>query len=118
VNASDHNNIHVEWVSNISSGGVPLSPTVVENRTIIVPTLNGPLYAFDAKTGRELAALSFWDNSSNETISRVRNMNWSDFLSILSHPEHCPFHYNSTVDVVEWNSTVRYEIMPVPYVFF
>lgn len=118
VNASNHDNVHVEWVSNISSGGVPFSPTIVENRTIIVPTFNGPLYAFDVKTGHQLATLAFWDNSSNETSYGIRDMNWSDFLSILSHPSHCPYHYNNTDHVVEWNSTVRYGIMPVPFVFF
>ena len=77
VNASDHRNIHVEWISyfpavnlsirNFSMPPVPLSPTIVENRTIIVPTWGGPLFAFDVKTGARLASLSFWDNSSNES---------------------------------------------------
>jgi len=128
VNASDHRNIHVDWISyfpainlslrNPSIPPVPLSPTIVENRTIIVPTWGGPLYAFDVKTGARLASLSFWDNSSSESYSAVREMNWADFFTILSHPLDCPYHYDSVNHVVAWNSTVQYGIMPINPVFF
>jgi len=128
VNASDHHNIHVDWISyfpainlslrNFSMPPVPLSPTIVENRTIIVPTWGGPLFAFDVKTGARLASLSFWDNSSNESYSAVREMNWADFFTILSHPLDCPYHYDSVQHVIAWNSPVHYGIMPINPVFF
>jgi hypothetical protein len=75
VNAFDHHNIHVDWVSYFppinlslrhpSMPAVPLSPNIVENKTIIVPTFGGSLFAFDVRTGARLAYLSLWDNSSN-----------------------------------------------------
>jgi hypothetical protein len=78
VNASDHHNIHVDWVSyfppvnlslrHLSMPPVPLSPNIVENKTIIVPTFGGSLFAFDVRTGARLASLSLWDNSSTESI--------------------------------------------------
>jgi PKD repeat protein len=122
VNASDHNNIHVDWVSSFPGGGspkiTPLSPTIVENKTIIVPTTGGPLYAFNVTNGHLLATLSFWDNSSNVSFDAVREMNWSDFFTILSHPLDCPYHYDNINHVILWNSTVQYGIMPMDPVFF
>jgi hypothetical protein len=77
VNASDHHNIRVDWVSYFppirlsllhpSMPPVPLSPNILENSTIIVPTFGGSLYAFDVRTGTRLASISFWDNSSSES---------------------------------------------------
>ena len=118
VNASNHSIVHVDWISNITSGGLPYSPTIVENNTIILPTDGGPVYAFDVQTGRELAHLFFWDNSSSQPFYQVRRMNWSDFMTILSNPLDCPYYYYSTSQAVEWNSTVPYGIMPIPTIFY
>lgn len=83
VDASDHRNIHVNWVSYFpkinfslkypSMPPVPLSPNIVENRTIIVPTFGGSLYAFNVSTGVRLASLSLWDNTSNGSCSVSRH---------------------------------------------
>ena len=122
INASDHNNVHVDWVSYFPGGGskkeTPLSPTIVENRTIIVPTTGEHLYAFNVTNGHLLAAISFWDNSSNVSFYAVREMNWSDFFTILSNSLVCPYHYDSANHVVIWNSTIPYGIMPMDPVFF
>lgn len=48
----------VEWITSIpqlSSGLlIPFSPTIVDGKIIILPTKNGPVYAFDADTGKLL----------------------------------------------------------------
>lgn len=123
VNASNHSNINVDWVSYFPGGltatnGVPLSPTIVEKRTIIVPTSKGPLFAYNVTNGQKLATLEFWDNSSGVSFYAVPEMNWSDFLTIISNPLSSPYHYNSTSQEIEWNSEVEYGIMPLPTVFF
>jgi len=124
INASNHSNVHVEWTSNITHYGtgliypLPYSPTILENKTIILPTDHGPVYAFDVQTGHELAHLFFWDNSSSQPFYQVRHMNWSDFVTILSNPLDCPYHYNSSSHAVEWNSSVPYGIMPIPTIFY
>jgi outer membrane protein assembly factor BamB len=122
VNALDRNNIHVEWTSYFpeeftSSGGIPISPTILKNRTIIIPTKNGPLYAFNVTNGAELANLTFVDNSSSDPVYGIREMNWLDFILIMSNPLDCPYHYNSSSHKVEWNSTVPYGIMPITPIF-
>jgi PQQ-like domain len=38
-------------------GGVPISPTIVDNGTVILATRRGPLSAFDPRSGRHLATL-------------------------------------------------------------
>jgi outer membrane protein assembly factor BamB len=49
----------VEWITSIpqlSSGLlIPFSPTIVDGKIIILPTKNGPVYAFDADTGQLLS---------------------------------------------------------------
>ena len=46
VNASNHDDPYVEWISSIPEG-IPVSPAIVENRTIILPAINGLLYVYD-----------------------------------------------------------------------
>jgi len=61
VNATDHNNIHVDWVSEIPHViplyPIPLSPSIVENRTIILPTTKGPVLAYDVESGSNIATM-------------------------------------------------------------
>lgn len=49
----------IVWSSEIANEGsgflIPFSPTIVDGKTILLPTKNGPVYAFDAKTGKLLA---------------------------------------------------------------
>ncbi|VVB60064.1 PQQ-like domain protein [uncultured archaeon] len=116
VDASDLNNIHVKWITNLSQGGIPLSPTIVEDNTIILPTTKC-LYAFDVNTGDELANRTFLCTSS-DPIYGIREMNWTDFQSLMSNPLNCPYHYNSTGQDIEWTSTVPYGVMPMTSVFF
>ena len=49
----------VEWISKIPmvSQGImiPFSPNIVEDKIVILPTMNGPVYAFDADNGELLS---------------------------------------------------------------
>jgi len=123
VNASNYDNVHVDWISYLPKSTTlipksPLSPTIVENKTIILPTNGGPLYAFNITNGKKIATLSFLDNSSNDSYYVVREMNWPDFWTIMSNPLAGPYHYDRINHVVVWNSPVPYGIMPMDPVFY
>ena len=51
----DDNGKIVEWISDIPYGGLPFSPTIIQNDTIIIATDRGPIYAYDIKDGSLLA---------------------------------------------------------------
>jgi outer membrane protein assembly factor BamB len=112
VNASNPDDVQVEWITNLTLG-LTFSPTIVENKTIILPTNRGFLYAFNVSNGQLLAKLKLWDNSSTQPFYGIRKMNWSDFFTILFNLLDCPYHYNSSSHMIEWDSTVPYGIMPV-----
>ena len=61
VNATDHSHIHVDWVSVIPHiipfYPLPISPSIVENRTIILPSSEGPVFAYDVNDGSLLASM-------------------------------------------------------------
>jgi hypothetical protein len=128
VNASNPDYVHVEWTSPIplgdykESGGLPYSPNIVENETIILPTKNGPLLAYDVHTGEKLAELYLGQNETIDPYWGVPEMNQSNFEEVmknaLQYPFACPYHFNRTNNVIEWNSTVPYGIMPLNPPFF
>jgi hypothetical protein len=129
VNASNPNDVHVVWTQDIPLNGffnpfptTPYSPNIVENRTIILPTSNGPLLAYDVHTGEKLAEIYLGENETIDPYWGVPEMNLSNFVTIMTSPLPwpltCPYHYNSSNNVIEWNSTVPYGIMPFNPPFF
>ena len=44
-----------EWKSKLVEGGLPISPTIVGETTVLIATTNGPVYAFDVNDGSLLA---------------------------------------------------------------
>jgi hypothetical protein len=121
INASDHNNVRVEWNSSIPHYGtlifpLPLSPTIVENKTIILPTKNGPLLAYDVDTGEKIAEKKLGQNITIDPYWGIPDMNTTNYITLLANyygfPSVCPYRYNSTTHHVEWNSSVPYGIMP------
>ena len=123
VNASDRDNVHVEWNSSIRYHNeigvfpIPFSPTIVENKTIILPTMGGPLLAYNVTTGGKIADIKLGQDGVNESYYGIPDMPMSDFLSIISNPLVCPYHYDNQNHVVEWVSNISYGIMPPNYIF-
>ena len=122
VNASNFDNVKVEWTTNITHNGtwvkpIPFSPSIVENKTIVLPTDGGPLFAYNVTTGIEIANITLGQNGINESYYGIPDMPMSDFLSILSNSLSCPYHYNSQTHTVEWVSNIDYGIMPSNYIF-
>ena len=56
----------LEWESELVDGGLPISPTMTEDRTLIIATTNGPVYAFDIQDGSLLAKRYLDENVGNE----------------------------------------------------
>jgi outer membrane protein assembly factor BamB len=58
----------VKWITEIPQKSlgllIPFSPTIIEGETVILPTKNGPVYAFDVDTGRLLATKYLGRNKS------------------------------------------------------
>ncbi|VVB60996.1 Uncharacterised protein [uncultured archaeon] len=120
VDASDHNNVHVEWNKPIDIGSffnstLPISPTIVDNKTIVLPILNGPILAFNAQTGDQIAELTLGQNETINPYWGIPEMNWTNYDTIrynsICH-SICPFKYNSANHLIEWNSSIPFELMP------
>jgi len=122
VNASDLDNIRVEWTSSISLAPfyidfptTTLSPTIVESETIILPTSNGPVFAYDVDTGELLDEFYPGINQTIDPYWGIPKMKGVDYLTVLwNHYINsiCPYRYNITSELIEWNSSVSYGILP------
>ncbi len=123
VNASNHDNVCVNWTKPIRYNNetgiypIPYSPTIVENKIIILPTQFGSLLAYNITTGNKIADIKLGQDGVNESYYGIPEMSMSDFLSIISNPLSCPFHYNSQNQTIEWVSNITYGIMPPNYIF-
>ena len=122
VNASDHNNVHVDWISDIPHDEYlltypyPFSPTIIENKTIILPTQNGPLLAYNVDTGEKIAELKLGEHTTIDPYFGVSDMNSTNFITVMLDYylySICPYRYNSITQRVEWNSSVPYGVMPI-----
>ena len=126
VNASNLDNIDVQWNTPIPHekigtlkkpiAPVPFSPAIVENKTIILPTGGGPLFAYDVETGEQLASIKLGQNTTINPYFGIPEMNWTNYLTIKKNywfHKECPYWYNSTSGLIEWRSSIPYGIMPI-----
>jgi outer membrane protein assembly factor BamB len=124
VNVSNRSHAQVEWISPIPHGPhqilypIPFSPTIVENKTVILPTKKGPLLAYDARTGKKIAEVKLGQGGTSKSYYGIPEMPLSDFQSIISNPTSAPYHYNSQTHKVEWVSSVAFGIMPQDRIFY
>jgi len=123
VNASDHDHVYVEWITEIPHDvlhpfrSVVLSPTIVDNRTIILPTEGGPVLAYDVRTGEKIGEIKLGEGGGSTSYYGLPDMPMSDFVSIMSNPLSCPYHYDSDQHVVEWVASVPFGLMPLNTIF-
>lgn len=123
VDASNRTNITVKWNSTIRYYNeigfypIPFSPTILEKNTVILPTKKGPLLAYNVTTGAKIADIKLGKDGINESYYGIPDMSETDFLSIISNPKSCPYHYNSQSHTVEWASNIAYGMMPSNYIF-
>jgi hypothetical protein len=128
VNASNRSNIRVQWTTNYSlfdfTNGkfkTPISPTIVEDKTIVLPILNGPVYAFKVETGEKIGEIYLGENTTIDPYWGIPEMNLSNFWTfctlilndlIYNQTNFCPYHYNSSNHTIVWNCTVPYGLTP------
>ncbi len=123
VNVSNHNNFFLQWYNDIPHEQnhpivpIPFSPTIVEDKTIILPTKNGPLLAYNAENGSLIASKKLGQNNVSHSYYGIPDMSELNFTSIISNPFYCPYHYNNQNHLVEWVSNIPYGIMPSNYIF-
>ncbi len=126
VNASNESNIHVVWHNSIpisqfklrKLGPTPFSPCIVENKTIILPCADGPVLAYDVKTGNLTGEIFLGENTTIDPYYCVPEMTLGDFIKVVGNYfiySICLFRYNSTSQKIEWNSTVPYGVFPRQY---
>jgi len=67
----------IKWTTHIpqpeKSVLLPFSPTIVKEKIIILPTKNGPVYAFDADTGVLLSMKKLGSNNAGEYYSTINS---------------------------------------------
>jgi len=123
VDASDQDNVQVEWSTSIPvdsllinySLALPFSPTIVENETIILPFSNSPVFAYDVDTGELLDEIYLGKNETIDPYWGIPKMSLVNFTTLLFNyrlDSICPYRYNSTSELIEWNSSVPYGILP------
>lgn len=126
VNASNESNIRVAWHNSIPLGkfsflqnrASPFSPTIIENKIVILPCRDGPLLAYDVKTGNLTGEISLGENTTIDPYWCVPEMNRSGFIKVIGNfliYNICPYRYNSSSQKIEWNSTVPYGVFPRPF---
>ena len=69
----DNDDIIVEWNSDLPYGGTPISPVIVENKTIILATSGGPIYAYNASDGALLATKYLGENEIDNPSPLIVN---------------------------------------------
>ena len=118
----------LEWESNLVEGGLPISPTITEDGTLIIATTNGPVYAYDIQDGSLLAMRYINDNEDGsktggfyETINTPSVNGNRVYLSTQFSKDNNPANrrarlYALDIDISAYNSVDR--IKPVWYYDF
>jgi len=76
----------VEWVSEIPYGGLPFSPVITEDETLIVATDRGPIYAYDIRDGTLLAWKYLKSEEPINSLCRILNIEDHGFFSTINTP--------------------------------
>lgn len=76
----------VEWVSEIPHGGLPISPIITEDGTIIIATNRGPVYAYNLTDGSLLAWKYLGENEKIRFLYRLLNIDDPGFFSTINTP--------------------------------
>ena len=64
----------IEWTSKLIKGGLPFSPIITEDGTIIVATNNGPVYAFNITNGELLTYKYIGKNEKIRPLCKLLNI--------------------------------------------
>jgi len=76
----------VEWVSELPYGGLPWSPVITEDGTIVIATMGGPVYAFDSSDGSLIAYKYLGKNEKVRFLDRLLGIDGNGFFSTINTP--------------------------------
>jgi len=76
----------IEWITELPNGGIPFSPILTENGTVIIATDRGPIYALDSNNGSLLATKYLIPEKPVLTLLRLFGFNDSGFYSTINTP--------------------------------
>ncbi len=82
----DADNKIVEWVSPIPYGGLPLSPVITQDGTILIATDEGPIYAYDSLDGSLLSWMYLGKNEQVGFLYRIFHKNAPGYFSTINTP--------------------------------
>ena len=76
----------VEWVSEIPYGGLPFSPVITEDGTLIIATDRGPVYAYNITDGSLIGWKFLGEDEQIHPIYRILNIDDPGFFSTINTP--------------------------------
>ena len=82
----DNDSKIVEWISEIPYGGIPFSPVITEDGTLIVATDKGPVYAYNISDGSLIGWKFLGEDEKIHPIYRLLNIDDPGFFSTINTP--------------------------------
>jgi len=82
----DNDSKIVEWVSELPYGGLPWSPVITEDGTIIIATERGPIYAFNSSDGSLIACKYLGENERIRFLDRLLRIDGKGSFSTINTP--------------------------------
>jgi outer membrane protein assembly factor BamB len=82
----DNDSKIVEWISEIPYGGIPFSPVITEDGTIIIATNKGPVYAYNITDGSLIGWKYIGEDEKIHPIYRILNIDDPGFFSTINTP--------------------------------
>ncbi len=76
----------IEWTSELPMGGLPYSPVITEDGTIIIATDRGPVYAYDSRNGTLLAWKYLKADGQINLLYYILNIKDRGFYSTINTP--------------------------------
>jgi len=76
----------VEWISELPYGGLPFSPVITEDGTIVIATDRGPVYAFNSSDGSLIAWKYLGENERIHPLYLLLNIDDPGFFSTINTP--------------------------------
>ena len=76
----------LEWTSELPYGGIPFSPVITEDGTIVIATEKGPVYAFNSSDGSLIGWKYLGENDKIRLIYRLLNIDDPGFFTTINTP--------------------------------
>ncbi len=82
----DNDSEIVEWISEIPFGGIPFSPVITEDGTLIIATDRGPIYAYNISDGSLIGWKFLGEDEKIHPLYRILNIDDPGFFSTINTP--------------------------------